>query len=979
MKNKAQTRQPDRASPSERAERELRERQEEERELKELRDMIMRPRGLIGCGNDFTAALLVPEHRVLIGGDDRWGQSESASWTDVRGVFCGPGYVLGLTDSGCVRFAGRDDTGMRCDAEVLSAVTLLSCGARHAAALLTGGRVRCIGRQDAPCSDTEDWADIVDVCCGRDFTAGLTASGHVRCAGGSKLLRMKLGDWTGIAGLYADPEGNDVFGITKDGHAVSTARLSRAVRAWGNLSSLTVSGRGLWGITPGGSLYAAHRLPKAYADDMWDVASMSAGPHHAMTVDRAGHVEPLGQYIKNGRVLEKKPDGTPDFGETDPAGGSPLFDDFESVCDMSEACRADRQAAARRLGERLTQASRLERRLSCGDRLTAVVTDHGSVAATGGLTAGSSWTDVQSVSCGRAHLLALHRDGHVSADGNNTGGCCEVSDWTDVRTVLAVGDRSMALTRGGRVMCAGVSDLGGGDVDDWKDVVLLRGSASCTVGVDREGRIRISDISFPPDLLRGPVWENLADLQLSDQLIAGLSRDGRVAVLRLPHADTDIVQKLDFSVTEDWHDVRAISLGGAHIAALCVGGRVMTAGCNEKGQCDTGAWDGIAAVLCTDGATLGLTGDGNVLCAGSLDGVPADPQTPLWTDVCALSTGRCHAAALTASGHVMACGPDTDGQCTGTTAFPMLHDVGRTYGILPGRTHTDDHTAPDGEQTLEDAVRLALSGHEDKVLLRRRFACGLAHLVVVNGGRAVIADDRGGTREAWSGVTSVACTSGCTLAVANGRLVCTDGDPRVKLWAERLNRCLNPSGAVGLPKGSDTFKAVACSYSRAAALRGDGRVFTTGDEPVCRTEAWRRVTDAACGARHVAAVTSDGHCLAAGDDTYGQCDVRSADWQTLTTVSCGDRHTAALRRDGRVVAAGDNGCGQCDVGDLEDVVSLTCLPETTVCVHRDGHVTVRGANIALAEKASTLGGVTAVNGLEHRLLLLDVSDRVFPV
>ena len=980
MKNTSRTTQPGGLTPAQRAEDAGRRKLTEKRRLSAMRQSLLRHRGLIGCGHGFTAALLCGEGRVCFGGDDRRGQSGCTTWTDVRGVYCGPDYVLGVTGSGGVCVSGGSDAGMRAEAEKLSGATQAACGARHAALLLCGGRVRCIGRTDDPCTQTGEWTDIVDVCCGRDFTAGLTADGHVICAGGSRLLHMKLDAWVNIAGLYADPEGSDVFAISADGCLVSTRRVGRKVRAWRNLASLTISGRGLWGITPGGSLLSARRLTKVTPDDMWDVAAMAAGPRHAVTVDLSGHVEPLGRCIKNGRVLNERPASAPYFGEDDPTGGARLFDDFEQVCDVHDRKGEERARVTRRCMERASEAARLSRRLSCGDRLTAAVTGYDRVSATGGLSAISDRPDVLTVSCGRAHLLALHRDGSVSADGNNTGGCCEVSGWTDVRSVLAVGDRSMALTRDGRVLCAGVCDCGQGDVSDWRHVIVLRGSASCTVGVDRQGHILTAGKGLPSgDALRGPVWEDLADAAVSGQLLVGLSRSGRTAVVQLGSPEDECIPGLD--EVNGWQDVRAVSLGDAHIAALCTGGRVMTAGRNDHGQCDTDAWDLMAAVCCTADATLGLREDGTVLCAGSLPDAPEDPGEPLWRDVCALTAGRYHAAALTGRGRVLACGLNTDGQCSGTISFPLVRDHGRTDGITgnPGpyeERSVDENAADDNAE----ALCATLIGNTETSWLKRQFACGLAHTVTIDpDGTAVICDDRTGRTSPWDGVTSVACTADCTVAAAGGKVVCMGQDQDMDHLVGELEQCLNPSGAFGVPAGSDVFRVAACAYGRVAALRGDGHVFTAGLPGVnCSVRTWRRVTDIACGPRHVAAVTSDGRCLAAGDDAFGQCGVQGSDWHSLIAVSCGDRHTAALRRDGRVVAVGDNANGQCDVGGLTDVTSFVCLPEATVCVHRDGHVTVRGSR-PLAKKTAGMTDILAVNGSEYRLILLDKSGRLITV
>ncbi len=50
--------------------------------------------------------------------------------------------------------------------------------------------------------------------------------------------------------------------------------------------------------------------------------------------------------------------------------------------------------------------------------------------------------------------------------------------------------------------------------------------------------------------------------------------------------------------------------------ALTSGGRVMSAGSNSHGQCETGDWADVVAVAAGSLHTLAVRGDGSVLAAG---------------------------------------------------------------------------------------------------------------------------------------------------------------------------------------------------------------------------------------------------------------------------------------------------------------------------------------------------------------------------
>ncbi|MCQ2429946.1 MAG: hypothetical protein MJ192_06425 [Clostridia bacterium] len=967
--------------------------QESARRLALLRGFIQEHRGFAACGTDFTVLLRTDKGQACFFGEDRWGQEACTGWTDLRAVYSGLDYVLGLTSNGSVRFAGRDKAGIAAGAAAMSGVRLLACGAGHAAALLWGGQVICAGGNGSGQCETNAWSDVVDICCGADFTVGLTAKGTVLIAGGGKLLRMETEGWRGIAGVFADSLGHDVYAVTGDGRLTATVSLPARIRQWSNLASVAVSGRGLWAITTVGELLSRYPLPGSDDEMSRDAVAVAAGPDHAVFIGRSGRAESLGRAIRKGRVLSRLPGGETDYGETAMPRQLQLFKDFDELTAEREREAENRLRLDRLYQTRITQAVRLGRRLACGGRLTAAIDFMECVVSTGALYACAGWSDVLALSCGRAHLLALHRNGRVSADGNHVEGCCDVSGWENVRSVLAVGGHSLALTTDGRVLFTGRNDHGQGSVEDWRDIALLRGNESCTVGLDRRGKLHIAGDGLREEDLAGPEWSELSDLCVSRRLIAGLTTSGCVVVREIggqEAAGEADIPGLD--AVRDWRGIRAIALGDSHIVGLCWGGRVMAAGLPDNGRCDVSGWSRVAAVVCTSSATLGLMEDGTVRVAGYLQNAPEDGV--LWRDVIALAAGPDHAAAMTERGRVLSCGLDTDGQCTGTVTFSLFHDIRQYDGFSRYTEHSEGgieavDPAPDGaaasdayddtptDPGIGSAGLLKADTPDAARRLRRRVGCGLSHMAYARPDGTLLVT---GARDQvsvipWSGVTAVACGAYATVAVSEGRLVSVSPEQEVNRCAEALNRTLIHPGR----DGSDAFAAVVCSYGHVAVLRGDGRVFNEANRSLSEvwdTVGWHGGVDIACGLRHMAAVTADGRAVAAGDDTYGQCRVSGGDeWTGLVMIACGEAHTVALRADGRVTAVGSNACGQCRVEDLCDVVSIACLPEATVCVHRDGHVTIRGGDAALASRAAGCANIVAACGFEHRLALLTADGK----
>jgi len=96
------------------------------------------------------------------------------------------------------------------------------------------------------------------------------------------------------------------------------------------------------------------------------------------------------------------------------------------------------------------------------------------------------------------------------------------------------------------------------------------------------------------------------------------------------------------------------------------------------------------------------------------------------------------------------------------------------------------------------------------------------------------------------------------------------------------------------------------------------------------------------GAAHTVGLKADSRVVAAGRNTYGQCDV--GDWIGIVQVAAGGDHTLGRKADGRVVAVGRNDHGQCNVGGWADIVQVAGGGMHTVGLRADGRVVAVGRN-----------------------------------
>jgi len=115
---------------------------------------------------------------------------------------------------------------------------------------------------------------------------------------------------------------------------------------------------------------------------------------------------------------------------------------------------------------------------------------------------------------------------------------------------------------------------------------------------------------------------------------------------------------------------------------------------------------------------------------------------------------------------------------------------------------------------------------------------------------------------------------------------------------------------------------------------------------------WPHITQVAAGGEHIVGlIYTGGTVVAAGDNTYGQCNV--GNWTNIRQVAAGGDHTVGLKWDGTVVATGDNGAeqwgrgaGQCNVGNWTNIRQVAAGYDFTVGLCGNGTVVATGDNSA---------------------------------
>ena len=150
-------------------------------------------------------------------------------------------------------------------------------------------------------------------------------------------------------------------------------------------------------------------------------------------------------------------------------------------------------------------------------------------------------------------------------------------------------------------------------------------------------------------------------------------------------------------------------------------------------------------------------------------------------------------------------------------------------------------------------------------------------------------------------------------------------------------------------KRSDIVRASIGEYHTAALLT-DGTVIAAGDNSYeeCEVSDWKDITEIACGQEHTVGLKDNGTVLVTGGNHLGQCEV--SEWKDIRAIACGANHTVGLKADGTVVAVGDNfPCEQCEVSDWENITAIACGVLHTVGLKADGTVVTTDADYDLSD------------------------------
>ena len=259
--------------------------------------------------------------------------------------------------------------------------------------------------------------------------------------------------------------------------------------------------------------------------------------------------------------------------------------------------------------------------------------------------------DNVAVAAGRAHTVALKKNGTVVAVGFGDYGQCDVSSWSDITAIAAGGNHTVGLKSDGTVVAVGDNSYGQCNVSSWNSIVDIAAGMTFTAGLKSDGTVVVTEYEGAP-AVDVSSWSGITDLCASCGYVdlIGIKNDGTV------------VSTFADDTFAEWTDIIAVSASMHHAVgvrsdgtAVAVGGFYGEGASNE---CNVSEWTDIVDVATIGLNTFGLKKDGTVVHAGN-GRYTFDED---WKDIVAIDGMEGHIVALTKNGKVLAKGDDASGK-----------------------------------------------------------------------------------------------------------------------------------------------------------------------------------------------------------------------------------------------------------------------------------------------------------------------------
>ncbi|MCC8104175.1 MAG: Hsp70 family protein [Clostridiales bacterium] len=234
----------------------------------------------------------------------------------------------------------------------------------------------------------------------------------------------------------------------------------------------------------------------------------------------------------------------------------------------------------------------------------------GSLGMSAGKPQLSEWKNIVAMdSCAdgweRMYYIGLHKDGTVSACGNNKYGQCDASWWENVKQISCNLKHVAGLLKDGTVITAGDNSYGKCNVNDWRNVVSIATGREWTFGLHENGTVLIAGSDKYGMRSEVEKWTSVCKIEYQDYFgkLIGLKTDGTVYVAGQ--------RAKDWGGMLEWHDIISVSCGKYGMPlGLTSDGRVLSI----NNVSSVSSWRDVVAVYAGKRYSVGIKRDERFVC-----------------------------------------------------------------------------------------------------------------------------------------------------------------------------------------------------------------------------------------------------------------------------------------------------------------------------------------------------------------------------
>ena len=537
------------------------------------------------------------------------------------------------------------------------------------------------------------------------------------------------------------------------------------------------------------------------------------------------------------------------------------------------------------------------------------------------------------IAAGHGHIVYLHADGTVKAQGDNAEGQCDVGAWTDITAIAAGAVHTVGLKRDGTVVAVGDESYGRCGVEQWKNIRAIAAGLRHTVGLKNDGTVvAVGDNSFGQCKVTG--WRNIQAIAACDKQTIALKRGGTVAATGFNKDG-----RCDVS---GWIKVSAIAAGTNTTVGLLADGTVVSAGVekpeNVRDMTAIGACDHI----------LGLRKDGTVaVLAGGGDKCNVRD----WKEITAIAAGKGFSVGLKADGTLVfsdssilaeapkkvekteSCAPGIIAIAAGLEASACVRTDG-TVRVVGSQFDPP----PAAVKGWKDPIQQIMLEHRDVTAVSLSRFFGYCDMAILKKDGTVVATkkNRTGVRDIWTEVNAWRNITSISMGAYHLAGLRKDGTVVIAdITGVKWNKVSSWRDII----------AVSAGKNHVVGLKRDGTVVadggnSRGDE--CYVSHWRNIVAVSAGDEYTVGLKQNGTVVAVGKSRYGQGLVSG--WNDIVAISAGDGHTVGLKKDGTVVATSHDIFGECQVPDWRDIQAISAGHRHTIGLKKDGTMVAVGSN-----------------------------------